>query len=229
MITPTFKRSEFPSLNTRTLPSYVECYRRRTNNSPIAEPLMINTSTAATGTSTEMPPVWGSTPSLGIVSRITLSLAEVVSPELVAAPVVVVPVVVPVAVSVVLVLPVVVPVVVPVAVPVVLVMSVAPVVVPVVALVVVPVVPVLPAVVPVVVPVAVPVVLVMPVVPVVVLVVALVVLVVFAVPVVAPVVALVVVPAVPGVLVGDPEGAPWQVALPASATIPSGAVTNCQS
>src|SRR5215211_4147291 len=174
MITPTFKSSEFPSLNTRTLPSYVECYRRRTNNSPIAEPLMINTSTAATGTSMERPPVWGSTPSLGIVSRITLSLAEVVSPELVAAPVVlapvlpvVVPVVVPVAVSVVLVLPVVVPVVVPVAVPVVLVMSVAPVVVPVVVLVVVPVVPVVPAVVPVVVPVAVPVVLVMSVAPVV--------------------------------------------------------------
>src|SRR5215211_2883512 len=186
MITPTFKRSEFPSLNTRTHPSYVECYRRRTNNSPIAEPLMINTSTAATGTSMERPPVWGSTPSLGIVSRITLSLAEVVSPELVAASVVlapvlpvVVPVVVPVAMSVVLVLPVVVPVVVPV--------------------------------VPVVVPVAVPVVLVMSVAPVVV-----------------PVVALVV-PAVPGVLVGDPEGTPWQVALPASATIPSGAVTNCQS
>src|SRR5215211_1312983 len=170
MITPTFKSSEFPSLNTRTLPSYVECYRRRTNNSPIAEPLMINTSTAATGTSMERPPVWGSTPSLGIVSRITLSLAEVVSPELVAASVVLAPV-----------LPVVVPVVVPVAVPVVLVMSVAPVVVPVVALVV---------------------------------------LGVFAEPVVAPVVALVV-PAVPGVLVGDPEGTPWQVALPASATIPS--------
>ena len=158
---------------------------------------MINTSTAATGTSTERPPVWGSTPSLGIVSRITLSLAEVVSPELVAAPVVLAPIV--------------------------------PVVVPVVVAVVVPVVPVLPAVVPVVVPVAVPVVLVMPVVPVVVPVVALVVLVVFAVPVVAPVEALVVVPGVTGVLVGDPEGVPWQVALPASATILSGAVTNCQS
>ena len=98
MITPTFIRSG-TSLNTR-LPSYVACYRRRTNNSPIAEPLMSNASRAATGMSTERPPVLGSgSLSLGIVSRITLSLVEVLSPAVVAAPVlasVVAPVVVPV-------------------------------------------------------------------------------------------------------------------------------------
>src|ERR687898_963142 len=92
----------------------------------MAEPLIINASTAPKGTSTESPPVFGSTPSLGIVSRITPSFAEVVSPELVVAPVVVVfaapvlapevvPVVVPVVVVVLVVLVVlVVPVVVPV-------------------------------------------------------------------------------------------------------------------
>jgi hypothetical protein len=79
MITPTFIRSG-TSLNTR-LPSYVACYRRRTNNSPIAEPLMSNASRAATGMSTERPPVLGrGSLSLGIVSRITSSLVEVVSP-----------------------------------------------------------------------------------------------------------------------------------------------------
>src|ERR671921_316649 len=137
----------------------------------MAEPLMINTSTAATGTSTERPPVLGSIPSLGIVSRMTPSLAEVVSPPLVAAPVVLAPEVAPALA----------PVVVSVE------ASVVPVVVPVVVLVVVPVV----------------------------------------VPAVVSVVPMVVVPAVPVVSVGGPvEGAPWQRALPVSASVPSGAVTN---
>src|SRR5918999_4742938 len=56
----------------------------------MAEPLINSASTAPTGTSTESPPVFGSTPSLGIVSRITPSFAEVLLPELVVAPVVVV-------------------------------------------------------------------------------------------------------------------------------------------
>src|SRR5918992_3647572 len=56
----------------------------------MAEPLIISASTAPTATSTESPPVFGSTPSLGIVSRITPSFAEVLLPELVVAPVVVV-------------------------------------------------------------------------------------------------------------------------------------------
>jgi len=60
----------------------------------MAEPLIINASTAPTGTSTESPPVFGSTPSLGIVSRITPSFAEVLLPELVVAPEAVVVVVV---------------------------------------------------------------------------------------------------------------------------------------
>jgi hypothetical protein len=93
----------------------------------MAEPLIISASTAPTGMSMESPPVFGSIPSLGIVSRITPSLAEVVSPELVVAPVVfaapvLAPVVVPVVasvVSVVLVVLVVVPVVYVVLVPVV--------------------------------------------------------------------------------------------------------------
>jgi hypothetical protein len=55
----------------------------------MAEPAIINASTAPTGMTMESPPVFGSTPSLGIVSRITPSLGELVSPELVAAPVVV--------------------------------------------------------------------------------------------------------------------------------------------
>src|ERR671921_523382 len=105
----------------------------------MAEPLIISASTAPTATSTESPPVFGSTPSLGIVSRITPSFAEVLSPELVVAPLVVVVFAAPVllaavvvavvaasVVSVVLVVLVVVPVVVPV------VVSVVPVVVPVV-------------------------------------------------------------------------------------------------
>src|SRR5829696_4658471 len=90
----------------------------------MAEPLIISASTAPTGTSTESPPVFGSTPSLGIVSRITPSFADVLLPELVVAPevvvvfaapvllaVVVVPVVAASVVSVVLVVLVVVPVV----------------------------------------------------------------------------------------------------------------------
>src|SRR5215203_4658040 len=56
----------------------------------MAEPLIISASTAPTGTSVESPPVFGSTPSLGIVSRITPSFAEVLLPELVVAPLVVV-------------------------------------------------------------------------------------------------------------------------------------------
>src|SRR5829696_1152521 len=121
----------------------------------MAEPLIISASTAPTGTSVESPPVSGSTPSLGIVSRITPSFAEVLLPELVVAPEVVVfaaPVlaavvvaVVASVVSVVLVVLVVLPVVVPVV----------PVVVPVVSVVpeVVPLVRVMPVVVPVVAPV----------------------------------------------------------------------------
>src|SRR5688572_1593375 len=58
----------------------------------MAEPLIINASTAPTGMSMESPPVLGSTPSLGMVSRMTSSLAGVVSP-LVGAPVVAAPVV----------------------------------------------------------------------------------------------------------------------------------------
>jgi hypothetical protein len=94
----------------------------------MAEPLIINASTAPTATSTESPPVFGSTPSLGIVSRITPSFAEVLLPELVVAPEVVefaapvlAAVVVSVVASVVSVVPVVVPIVVPVVVLVVLV------------------------------------------------------------------------------------------------------------
>src|SRR5829696_6386180 len=114
---------------------------------------MSNASRATAGTRKERPPVFGSTLSLGIVSRITPSLAEVVSP-VVAAPVLLAPVVVPV---------------------------------------VVPVVPVV------------------------------------LVPVVVPVVAPAVVLVVLVVSVGDPEGAPWQLALPVSASVPLGAVTNFQS
>src|ERR671912_108094 len=116
----------------------------------MAEPLIISASTAPTATSTESPPVFGSTPSLGIVSRITPSFAEVLLPELVVAPEVVFAA------------------------------------------------PVLAAVV---------------------------------VPVVASVVSvvLVVVVVVRVVSLGGPESAPWQLALPASASLPLGAVTNCQS
>src|SRR5215211_1860007 len=123
---------------------------------------MSNASRATTGTRKERPPVFGSTPSLGMVSRITPSLAEVLSPvvadpEVLAALVVsvVVPVVVPVVVLVVLAVLVVVSVV--------------------------------------------------------------------------PVVVSAMVPVVPVVPVGDPEGAPWHWPLPESASVPSGAVTNCQS
>src|SRR5918994_5763666 len=105
----------------------------------MAEPVIINASTEPTGMSMESPPVLGSCWPSGIVSRITLSLGEVVSP-VVADPAVLAPVV-----SAVL-APVVSPLVVLVVVPVVSV-------VPVVVLVVVPVVPVEPVVVPVVVPV----------------------------------------------------------------------------
>jgi hypothetical protein len=69
MISPTL-RSEFASLNTR-LPSNGACYRRRIDNSPMTAPLMSNASTAAARTRKERPPVFGSTLSLGIVSRIT--------------------------------------------------------------------------------------------------------------------------------------------------------------
>ena len=137
----------------------MECYRLSTNNSPMAVPLMSNASSATTGTSPgRPPPVLGSSLPSGTVSRITLSLCEVVSED-VFLPVVADPVVLAPVVSLVLapvVSPVVVPVdapVVPVVVPVVLVVLV-PVVVPVVPVVlpvVVPVVPVVPVVVPVVV------------------------------------------------------------------------------
>jgi hypothetical protein len=120
------------------------------NNSPMADPLMSNASIALAGTSMERPPVLGSGLPWGMVSRITLSLGEVVSP-FVGAPVVFAPVVVPVVARVVSVVPVVLPVVVPV-VPVVV-----PVVVPGVRLVPV-VVPVVPVVLVVLVPVVVPVV-----------------------------------------------------------------------
>jgi len=82
----------------------------------MAEPVIINASTAPTGMSMESPPVFGSGWPSGIVSRITLSLGEVLSPELVASAVVfaapaldpeVVPVVVPVVLVVVPVVPVV--------------------------------------------------------------------------------------------------------------------------
>ena len=124
----------------------------------MAEPLIISASTAPTGTSTESPPVFGSTPSLGIVSRITPSFADVLLPELVVAPEVVVfaapvlaAVVVAVVASVVSVVLVVAPVVVSVVVPVVpvvvpLVRVMLGVVVPVVVLVVLVVVPVVPVV-----------------------------------------------------------------------------------
>ncbi len=56
----------------------------------MAEPLIISASTAPKATNMESPPVLGSTPSLGIVSRMTPSFAEVLLPELVVAPVVVV-------------------------------------------------------------------------------------------------------------------------------------------
>ena len=106
----------------------------------MAEPVIINASTDPTAMSMESPPVFGSGWPSGIVSRITLSLGEVLSPELVADPAVLAPVV-----SAVL----------------------APVASPLVVLVVVPIVPVVPAVVGVVVPVVVLVVLVVLVVPVV--------------------------------------------------------------
>src|SRR5687767_8438566 len=68
----------------------------------MAEPLIINASTEPTGMSMESPPVLGSCWPSGIVSRMTPSLGEVVSPELVASPVVVfaAPVLAPVVVSV---------------------------------------------------------------------------------------------------------------------------------
>ncbi len=109
----------------------------------MADPLMSNASTATAGTSMERPPpVLGSSLPWGMVSRITLSLGEVVSPFVGAPVVVFAPVVVPVVARVVSVVPVVLPVVVPV-VPVIL-----PVVVPGVrpVPVVVPVVPVVPVV-----------------------------------------------------------------------------------
>jgi hypothetical protein len=60
MISPTFIRSEFPSLNTR-LPSHNGgCYRRRVDNSPMTAPLMSSATTAAAGTSIAGPPVSGS-------------------------------------------------------------------------------------------------------------------------------------------------------------------------
>src|ERR671910_54697 len=96
----------------------------------MAEPLISNASIAPTGMSMESPPVLGSCWPSGIVSRITLSLGEVLSP-VVADPAVLAPVVSAVVVLVV--------------VPVVSVVRV-------VVLVVVPVVPVGPVVVPVVVP-----------------------------------------------------------------------------
>jgi hypothetical protein len=110
----------------------------------MAAPLTSNVTRAPAATSKERPPVLGSSRPSGIVSRITPSLAEVLSPAVVAAPVVLAPVVSPLVV-----------------------------------------------------------------------------------PVEAPVVA-VVVPVVPVVLVLVVV-APWQLALPESASIPPGAVTNCHS
>src|SRR5215204_2686649 len=123
----------------------------------MAAPLMNNASTAAAGTRKERPPVLGSCWPSGIVSRITSSLREVLSPE-VADPAVLAPEVSPVlapVVSPVLVVPVVVVPVVSV-VPVVLVVPVVPVVVVVVSVVpvvLVPVVSVVPGIVAAVVPV----------------------------------------------------------------------------
>ena len=54
----------------------------------MAEPVIINASTDPTGMSMESPPVLGRGWPSGIVSRITLSLGEVLLPELVASPVV---------------------------------------------------------------------------------------------------------------------------------------------
>ena len=145
------------------------------HNSPMAAPLTSNVTRAPAAASKERPPVLGSSRPSGIVSRITPSLAEVLSPAVVAAPVVLAPVVSPVVSRItsslgeVVLSPAVV------ATPVVL----APVVSPLV------------------------------------------------VPVEAPVVA-VVVPVVPVVLV-PVVVAPWQLALPESASIPPGAVTNCHS
>ena len=62
----------------------------------MAEPVIINASTAPKGMSMESPPVFGSGWPSEIVSRITLSLGEVLSPAVVASPAVLVPVVVPV-------------------------------------------------------------------------------------------------------------------------------------
>jgi hypothetical protein len=122
----------------------------------MAEPLIINASTAPTGMSMESPPVLGSCWPSGIVSRITLSLGEVLSP-VVADPAVPAPVVSAVLAPVVspLVVLVVVPVVsvVPVLVPVVLVPVVVPVLVAVVVLVVLVVAVIEPVVVPAIVPV----------------------------------------------------------------------------
>src|ERR671912_1231178 len=125
----------------------------------MAEPLMSNASTATAGTSMERPPpVLGSSLPAGIVSRITLSLGEVVSPFVGAPVVVFAPVVapvVPVVARVLSVVPVVLPVVgpvVPVVVPVVVPgVRLVPVVVPVVSVVPVVLVPVVVPVVPVVV------------------------------------------------------------------------------
>jgi hypothetical protein len=146
-------------VNLSSLASYCGLFRT-TNNSPVAEPLMSNASTATAGTCTEGPPVLGSCWPSGIVSRITLSLFEVLS-LVVADPVVLAPVVSPVVAPVVVPVdaPVVSPVVAPPVVSAVVAPVVSPVVVPVVSVVLV-VVPVVPVVVPVmrVVPVVVPVV-----------------------------------------------------------------------
>jgi hypothetical protein len=79
----------------------------------MAAPLMSNATTAVAGTMLERPPVLGSCWTAGIVSRITLSLVEVLSPAVVGHSIeaVVSPVVVVVVVSPVVVVPVVVPVV----------------------------------------------------------------------------------------------------------------------
>jgi hypothetical protein len=108
----------------------------------MAEPVIINASTDPTGMSMESPPVFGSSWPSGIVSRMTPSLVEVLSPVVgapvvlgdpVLAPVVSSLVVVPVGAPVVRVVPVVlVPVVVPVVVPLVAPVVLVPVVVPVV-------------------------------------------------------------------------------------------------